>query len=778
MLTPIIKKSSKIESYEIRNNTVWLKAERGITRVVIYNDDTVRISYIENGDFDDEKNAPQGAEFAGPEGDVTFNVEENEKVITVETEKLCCKVCRDTGSVSFWRTVAGGERALLFTEADKDSKQLDKYDIYKNVGNIKVEEIKTADGVKKRVTAADKEYDRSLFHTKLMFKLADDEHVFGLGQAEEGTWNLRGTTQYLHQGNRKIAIPFLVSDKGYGLMLTTQSPAVFSDTQYGTYFYTVADYYLDYFFIAPEKKSSIIATMRRLTGKVLIPPKWAFGYVQSQERYESEKEILEVAEEFKRRNIPVSALVLDWLSWEDGMWGQKSFDRVRFPHPDKMVEKLHEDDIHFMISIWPSMDEHCDNYKEMAAQGKLLNGVNICNAFDKGARELYWKQANEGLAKYGIESWWCDSSEPITPEWNHLYRPLPEDSFNEYIKTAEDVMPVEKSNAYGYYHALGMYEGQKKDYPERRMLILTRNGYVGSQKLGVTLWSGDTDASWSTLKKQLVAAVQFSLSGIPYWTFDIGAFFVRNGINWYWDGDYPEANENAGYRELYTRWLQLGAFLPMFRAHGTDCRREPWAFMDEDNIFYNTIVDYIKLRYKLMPYIYSVAAKVWKDDEMFIRPLFTEFDDSEVVNISDQYMFGPAFMVCPVTKPMYYDKDGSRIEEDKHIKVYLPKNNTWYDWWTGEKYDGGQWIDADADIAKMPLFVRGGSIVPVALDDVSDNSDIEKKDDGKSEVMSTKGIKILRFPAADGSCEPFELYEDDGDGYEYLDGKYEITVLR
>lgn len=765
MLTPIVKKSSRIELVDIIQNAdtdnsgcgVYLKSERGITRVMIYEKDIFRISYIENGDFDEEKNAGQGGEFLAPAEEIEFTLEEDEECIVISTDELSCRVDRETASVSFLKCIDDcGAPSVIFSEAAKDSKQLDSYDIYKNVGNIKVEEIKTADGVKKRVTAADKEYDRTLFHTKLNFVLDKDERIFGLGQAEEGVWNLRGTTQYLHQANRKIAIPFMISSKGYGLLFTTQSPAVFSDNVYGTYMYTVADCYLDYFFIAPERKSGIVAAMRRLTGKALIPPKWAFGYVQSQERYESEKEILEVAAEFKKRDIPVSALVLDWLSWEDGMWGQKSFDRSRFPHPDKMVEKLHEDDIHFMISIWPSMDEKCDNYKEMAEQGKLLNGVNICNAFDKGARELYWKQANEGLAKYGIESWWCDSSEPITPEWNHLERPLPEVMFNEYIKTAEDVMPVEKSNAYGYYHALGMYEGQKKDYPERRMLILTRNGYVGSQKLGVTLWSGDTDASWETLKKQLVAAVQFSLSGVPYWTFDIGAFFVRNGINWYWNGDYPEANENAGYRELYTRWLQLGAFLPMFRAHGTDCRREPWAFMDDTGIFYDTIVDFIKLRYKLMPYIYSVAAKVWKDDEMFIRPLFTEFADEAVTDIANQYMFGPSIMVCPVTVPMYYDEKGEAIETDKKISVYLPSDCGWYDWWTGEKYEGGQWIEADADITKMPLFVREGSIIPVAED---------------------KNVKALRFPGEDGNCKAFELYEDAGDGYEYLSGGYKITEI-
>jgi len=237
------------------------------------------------------------------------------------------------------------------------------------------------------------------------------------------------------------------------------------------------------------------------------------------------------------------------------MWGQKSFDKSRFPSPDKMIESLHKAGVHFMISIWPSMDEKCANYKEMKEQGRLLSGVNICNAFDEEARKLYWKQAKEGLADYGVDFWWCDSSEPVTPEWNHVEQQLPEAMFSEYVKTAEDVMPVEKSNTYGYYHAKGMYEGQIQDFPQRHVWNLTRNGYLGSQKYSVTVWSGDICATWDVLQKQVVAAVQFSLSGLPYWTLDIGGFFVKQGVQWYWKGDYPTAAENPGYRELYTRWL-------------------------------------------------------------------------------------------------------------------------------------------------------------------------------------------------------------------------------
>ncbi|MBP5602673.1 MAG: DUF4968 domain-containing protein [Treponema sp.] len=740
MLTPIPPKNSCITHVKIQGNNVFLYSESGVLRVAVYEPEVFRISFNIDETFDVE----QGSEFLGPAAAPEFSVEETEVHIFIKTPVLICKICRDSSSVSFVDT----SDKVLFSEALEHSHILEQFDVYKTCGNIKTEEIKTADGVKKKVIAADKVFDKTLFHTRLDFCFDEEEKLFGLGQAEEGCWNLRSTTQYLNQANKKIAIPFLISSKGYGILFTTQSPSIFSDTQYGSYFYTTADYYLDYFFIGQKP----VAAMRRLTGKALLPPKWALGYIQSQERYESEQEILDTAAEFKKRGIPVSAIVLDWLSWEDGMWGQKSLDKKRFPSPEKMIETLHKDDIHFMISIWPSMDEKSENYKEMKEHNTLLPGVNICNAFDKAARELYWKQAKEGLAKYGVESWWCDSSEPVTPEWNHLEPQLPQIQFNEYVNATSDIMPVEKSNAYGYYHALGMYEGQKKDYPDRRMLILTRSGWSGSQRLGVTLWSGDTSASWKTLQNQLVEAIQFSMSGIPYWTFDIGAFFVKKGINWYWNGDYDDTTKNPGYRELYTRWFQLGAFLPMFRAHGTDCRREPWAFEDKTNIFYNAISAFIKLRYSLMPYIYSVAASVWKNDEMFIRPLFMEFKDKAVLDISSQFMFGPAIMVCPVTMPMYYDKAGNPIDKEKSIKVYLPADCGWYDWWTGKKYDGGQWITTSADISKIPLFVREGSTIPTSTD-------------------------LLRFPDSHGNCKPFELYEDDGISNDYQNGEFSIKFV-
>ena len=761
MLTPIKPKNACITQIKKDNNTVYLISESGILRIQIFCDDVFRVSFT----CDDEFNIHQDEEFLKASETCNYDILENENEIFIFTKQLKCKIIRQNSSVNFIKNNDGIEQ-VLFRETPYESHILEKFDSFKCEGQIKTEEIKTADGIKKRILSADKIFDKTLYHTKLNFILEENEKIFGLGQAEHGLWDLSHSTQYLNQANKKIAIPFFVSSKGYGVLFSTKSPAIFKGIEQNTsfkglqnflnnaYFYTTADYYLDYFFISPEHKADIVKRMRTITGKATLPPKWAFGYVQSQERYETQKEILDTVKEFKKRNIPLSCIVLDWLSWEDGMWGQKSFDKSRFPQPDKMIEALSKDNVHFMISIWPSMNEKCDNYKEMYEQKCLLNGQNICNSFDKKARALYWKQAREGLANFGVESWWCDSSEPMTPEWNHLTCPPEEIQFNEYVQAASDSMPLEKSNSYGFYHAMGMYEGQKQDFPERRMIILTRSGVLGSQKYGVTLWSGDTSATWKTLQNQMLAAIHFSLSGIPYWTFDIGGFFVKKGINWYWNGDYDNTIENNGYKELYTRWFQLGTFLPMLRAHGTDCRREPWAFENkENNVFYETIVNFIKLRYKLLPYIYSVAASIWKDDEQFIRPLFTQFNDANCIDICTQFMFGPNIMVCPVIQPMYYDKQGNQINAEKFIKVYLPSDCSWYDWWTNQIIEGGKWITCDADITKIPLFVKAGTVIPVD----QDNKTI-----------------TLRFPDSNGNCEPFELYEDDGKTNEYLNGKYKI----
>lgn len=452
------------------------------------------------------------------------------------------------------------------------------------------------------------------------------------------------------------------------------------------------------------------------------------------------------------------------MSWEDGCWGQKTFDAGRFAQPGALTERLHKMGIRFMLSVWPSMSEECDDFSQFRERGLLLPGTTIYDAFSPETRALYWRQAETGLFRHGVDAWWCDSCEPVTPEWDRTQRSTPEGMYREFVENAGNCMPIRQANAYGYYHARGVYEGQRRSGSGKRVVNLIRSGYWGSQKYGVVFWSGDTSASWETLKKQIAAGLHFCASGLPYWTLDIGAFFVKRGLPWYWNGDFDGGTEDYGYRELYVRWLQYGAFLPVFRSHGTDCRMEPWNFGAKGEPFYEAILSAIRLRYRLMPYIYSLAGQVWHDNRSIMCPLVSEFPkDQRAARIMDQYMFGPSLMVCPVTEPMYYRAGSKPLNNtEKSRQVWLPGGCDWYDLRTDERYAGGQTICARADIDSIPVFVRAGSILPVAEPGCS------------TDEMEGADICLRAYSGADGS---FTLYEDAGDGYGYEKGEYCLTYL-
>lgn len=745
MLTPVLRKNRAIESVDIEDGIVFLKSQRGVIRIMPLSGETFRVSYSEDGKFDEN----QGDYLLLPSV-CKAKVNENEKQIVIEAGEISLAVDRFTSAVSLLK---GGK--VLFSESSKE-RNMERYDSFrlKKDGKIETEDVKTADGVKKHVVSAEREYYKTLYRTRLFMQFEKNEKIFGLGQYEEGVWDYRGTTRYIHQANKQISMPLLISSKGYGLMFTTKSPSVFSDTEYGTYLYTTADYYMDYIVTAPDKFEDIISNVRALTGKAAILPRWAYSYVQSKERYETQDEIVEVAKRFVKENIPVGCIVLDWFSWEEGMWGQKTFDASRFYDVPKMVEELHKRNIHFMMSIWPAVDEKSDNFREFNGAGLLLPGTNVYDAFSEEGRKMYWDQVMRGLASKGVESFWCDSSEPITPEWEKDFELTPQDKFSEYMKRCEDSLYVDKGNAYGYYHAKGLFEGYRKAFPDKRLVNLTRSGYFGSAQFGAVLWSGDISASWEVLNKQIIAGLQFAMCSGAYWTLDIGAFFVKQGAQWYWDGKYPDTNSNNGYRELYTRWLQYGAFLSMFRSHGTDVSREPWNFGKKGEMFYDAIVGAIELREKLMPYIYSLGADVSRKNKMFIKPLFFRFKDKECLKINKQFMMGDSIMVCPVTKPMYYGEDGEKLpESDMTVDIYLPKDCGWYDFYSGEYFEGGQTIKAYAPIDRIPLYVPAGSIIPTTFE-------------GKCVANVYPGNSVC-----------YELYSDSGEGYECENGEFSVTRI-
>lgn len=754
MLQAELRRKRTITKVYRQENHLYLESDDGLMRIIPQESGVLRVSYTQGNTFC----KTQSEEITSPAGSCQWTWQEDDTAIQLYTESLRAVVKRSTGSIRFLRP----DGSLLLAEREWESKNVEEFDVYQTLvnENTEIEKIQTPDGVKQRLRQADRVWMGKCFHTRLYLAFEENERLYGLGQAEEGVWNLRHTAQYLHPANLKIPLPVLLSEKSWGIMLSTQSPAIFNDTQYGSYLYTEADSYLDYYFIAAKTPKEVTASIRRLTGRAALLPKWAFGYMQSKERYEDAEDLLATAEEFRKRQIGIDTLILDWMSWPDGLWGQKSFDASRFPAPDDMIRRIHDMDIRFMISIWPTMDEKCDNYREFLEKGLLLATGGIYNAFLPEGRCLYWEQVKRGLFTHGVDAWWCDSSEPLTPEWSRHMKPEPGEMYREYVEAAADCMPPDKSAAYGLYHARTLYEGQRSCTENKRVVNLTRSGWMGSQKFGTILWSGDISASWETLRRQITAGLQLCICGLPYWTLDIGAFFVKRGTPWFWNGDYDGGTEDPGYRELYVRWFQYGAFLPVFRSHGTDCPREPWQFGSCGDSFYEALLSAIRLRYRLLPYIYSTAGAVWREDANIMQPLFFEFPaDTYAADITDEFMLGPSLLVCPVTMPMANTQAGIR----GNIRtVYLPAGSRWYDFKTGHRYEGGQSIQVSVEIGSIPLYVREGAILPTTQ---PGNSSTE---------MDGQDICLLVYAGKNSS---YDFYEDAGDGYGYESGEYCLTRI-
>lgn len=608
-----------------------------------------------------------------------------------------------------------------------------------------------ADGLKVRATEGRPVADRVSYHTKLEFEWQDGEALYGLGSHEDGVMNLRGTMQYLYQQNMKVVIPFLVSTRGYGVLWDSCSAMKFRDDAFGSSVWTEADEELDYYVVAGDSLDDVVAGYRHLTGAVPMLPRWAFGYIQSKERYQTQAEILEVVAEYRRRKIPLDAIVLDWRSWVGELWGQKSFDPDRFPDPAGMIDQLHAMGVKFMISIWPIMTNNGPNQVEMTQHGFLLGNQSNYDAFNPAARAMYWKQANDGLFTHGVDAWWCDCSEPFEADWNGAVKPEPEERWRINCGEAAKYLDPEYLSVYSLLHSEGIYRGQRSVRSDKRVVNLTRSGYAGQQRWSTIVWSGDATATWETLRRQIPAALNFCAAGMPWWSTDIGAFFVgwKDDL-WFWRGEYPQGCADPAYRELYLRWFQFGAFLPMFRSHGTDTPRELWRFGEPGEVVYDSLLAFIELRMRLLPYIYSVAGAVTRRHASLIKPLAFDFaQDPAIHDISDQYLFGPALMVCPVVRPLS-ENGGERA-------VRLPAGCDWYGFWDGVRYDGDQTITALAPLNSLPLYVRAGSIL--VLGPQSDNAEADPE--------AVWEIRI--YPGRDAA---FTVYEDSGDGYQYELGEF------
>ena len=516
---------------------------------------------------------------------------------------------------------------------------------------------------------------------------------------------------------------------------------------------------MDWYFIAGDSMDEVISGYRTLTGKAPIMPKWAMGYWQSRERYKTSTEMIEALEGFRQRNIPIDNIVMDWSHWREEDWGGHEFDPARFPDPKAMVDSIHDLNGRMMISVWPKFYVETEHYKEFDEKGWMYtkayeDGVRdwigkgylygFYDAYAPEARELFWNQMYEHYYPLGIDAWWMDASEPNIRDCTNM----------EYRKALCGPTALGSSteffNAYALVNADAIYNGQRGVDPDKRVFLLTRSGFAGLQRYSTATWSGDIATRWEDMKAQISAGLNFAVSGIPYWTMDIGGFCVENryvAAQQEWERTGKENADYKEWRELNTRWFQFGAFCPLYRAHGQFPFREPWEIAPEGHPAYESIVYYTKLRYRLMPYIYSLAGMTYFKDYTIMRPLVMDFmADANVLNVSDTYMFGPAFMAAPV-----YEY-GARTRD-----IYFPECEGWYDFYTGRYQEGGVRRTVDAPYGRMPLYVRAGSVVPFG-------PDMQWSDEKPADV-----IDLYVYQGADGS---FTLYEDENVNYNYEKGAY------
>ena len=523
---------------------------------------------------------------------------------------------------------------------------------------------------------------------------------------------------------------------------------------------------MDYYFIAGKNMDEVISGYRTLTGKAPVYPKWVLGFWQSRERYQSSKDIEENMKKFRDLKIPVDNIVQDWNYWKLDSWGSHEFEAARYPNPQAMLDSVHALHGRFMISVWPKFYDTVKNYKELDAKSWMYHQAikddihdwlgfrgSFYDAYDAGARKMFWRQMDENLYtkyKFGIDAWWMDASEPnvrdCTPMWYRkaLSGPTALGTATEYF------------NAYSIVNADAIYNGQRSVNPNQRVFLLTRSGFAGEQRYSTATWSGDIATRWEDMRAQMTAGLNYSMAGLPFWGMDQGGFCVENryvAAQQEFDKTGKENADLKEWRELQARWNQFGCFVPLYRAHGQWPLREVWNIAPADHPAYKTIVAYDKLRYRLMPYLYSMAGMVHLKDYTMMRGLVMDFNgDEKVLDIKDQWMFGSALMACPVGEYQKYSRE-----------VYLPKQKGWYDFYTGAYHAGGQTIVADAPFDKIPVFIPEGAILPIG-------PEMQWSDEKKPEL-----IDLYVYAGKDGS---YTLYEDEGTNYNYEKGKYAVIDFK
>jgi alpha-D-xyloside xylohydrolase len=567
------------------------------------------------------------------------------------------------------------------------------------------------------------------FHVEDRFSPNFDEGFYGLGQHQSGMFNYRGSTVELGQNNTDVAIPLLLSSKGYALMWNTAS-LTYVDNRFPLELNldSLAGHSIDYYFIHGPELDSIIHEYRSLTGHTPLLPKWAYGFFQSKDRYVSQDEVLGIADRYRKEHIPLDAIVQDWYWWKTE--GDPIFNS-NFTDVPAELNQLHDEHIHAMLSIWGLFDTKAENYHQLESQHFFVPNAHVYDATNPKARDFYWNNFAGKLFAQGWDAFWLDSAEP-EEYWPHMGDAILQ---NKKIAIGNG---AEYTNVFPFMHTTGIQQHWKATTDRKRVFLLTRSAFLGQQRVGATVWSGDVYGSYWGLRHQVAAGLNFALSGYPYWTTDIGG---------YWP-PHDKPLDDPKFQELYARWFEYGAFCPIFRTHGHRPENEIWSFDKVEPI----LIKFDKIRYRLMPYIYSLAWRVTTEDYSIQRPLVMDWrTDPRVRDIGDEFMFGPSILVAPVLQ-----KDAS------HRTLYLPGSPAWYDFWTGEAHKGDREIEANAPLDRIPLFVRAGSILPLG-------PEIEYADE-----KPAGPIELRIYPGADGA---FALYQDAGDSYDYEKGSHSLIPL-
>ena len=692
--------SNPIEDVQRQADGVQLRLQNGTLRVQVCTDSIVRVQLLPttavpaHPDLVVVKNTWSG---------VKWDLQNSDEAIVLSTPQLKAVIARKDSSVTF--RDASGKTLFQQTEA--------------SLTPVTVNGEQT-------------------YHTELYSKLwGSYESFYGLGQHQAGVWNYRGEVVDISQDNTNISIPFFLSSNGYGIFWNNASRGRFNNRFLSALYLSseVADT-LDYYFLYGPEFDKVISGYRELTGAPPLFGKWAYGFWQCKNKYSTQEELLSVAHKYRQMHIPADNIVQDWFWWYT--MGEPVFDKSRYPDPPGMVDDLHKSNFHLMISFWPFIRPGTKTYEEMDQKGFFIDRTKVMSfhparmalydAFNPEARKYYWNLMNQALFKIGVDAWWLDTTEPET-----------EDRETNILVTNKTYLGngARYANAFPLMTTSAVYQGQRNESSKKRVFILSRSAFAGTQRNAAAVWSGDVNSDWVFFKKQIPAGLNYSISGLPYWTTDIGGFVSGNP-------------DDPAYRELFVRWFQFGTFNPILRVHGTRStnQNELWSYGPEVQ---KILISYDALRYRLLPYIYSLAWMTTNQGYTPMRGLIMDFrNDPHSATIGDQFLFGPAILVNPVTDPGVTSR-----------RLYLPKSR-WHNFWTGASVEGGQTIDADAPLETLPLFVRAGSIVPFGPEK---EWSTEKPEDP---------IELRIYRGADGD---FTLYEDENDGYDYERGVYATIPL-